>query len=260
MFSIFGRLCSIILFILFFRISDYYTTYIYIYIQQDKITIQKAVQWGTKEGKAENSQTTEDCLYGKPIWNTAAAQRSRPLQRDFPREAGAAKADAKLGSYIKDRLWRLAGGLETSNLRGNFTGFREIFLFLLVGEEWILLGPGGQKEGTATGTCSTRPSSTMSQILTPSLNAVSLRGLPPWYQRSFVSLAVRRRNTPYPNRHTDAFSSKQRINRLGIKCERIHKGRRKHYIVFHEWKQSKYTNTSTARCWSCVEEYVNWKS
>ena len=65
---------------------------------------------------------------------------------------------------------------------------------------------------------------------------------------------------PYPNRHTDAFSSKQKIIRLEIKCERIHKGWRKHYIVFHEWKQSKYTNTSTARCWSCVEEYVNWKS
>ena len=222
----------------------------------------KAVQGSLKDGKAENSQFTEDYLYGKPIWNTAAAQRSLPLQRDFPREAGAAEADAKLGSYIKDRLWRIAGGLETSNLRGNFTGYREIFLFRLLGEERILLGPGGQKEGTPTGTYSTRPSSTTSQNLTPSLNAVSLRGLPPWYQRSLVSLAVRRRNTTRSQQAhrsvttwlTDALSSDKRIIRLEIKCERIHKGRRKQDVVFHEWKQSKYTNTSTAGCRSCVEE------
>ena len=74
-----------------------------------------------------------------------------PLRRDFPREAGAAKADAKLGSSAKERPWGLAGGVETSNLRGNVTGLRQIFLFRLLKEERILLGPGGPRTGAATG-------------------------------------------------------------------------------------------------------------
>ena len=92
------------------------------------------------------------------------------------REACAAncKADAKLGSSTKDCPWGLAGGLETSNLRGNFTGLREIFLFRLLGEERILLGPGGPRTGEVTDTYSTSHSSTTSEILTPSLVAVSL--------------------------------------------------------------------------------------
>ena len=31
-----------------------------------------------------------------------------------------------------------------------------------------------------------------------------------------------------------------------------HKGRRKHYVVFHPWNQSKSMNTSKARCRSCL--------
>ena len=135
------------------------------------------------------------CVYGNPIWKTGAARRSRPLRGDFSREAGAAKADAKLGSATKERLGGLAGGLETSNLRGNFTGLRVFFLFRLLEEELILLGPGGPRAGGATGTYSTRPSSTTSDILTPGLDAVSLREVPPWNQRSLVSLVMRRRNT-----------------------------------------------------------------
>ena len=114
---------------------------------------------------------------------------------DFPREVDAAKADAKLRSSTKERLGGLAGGLETSNLRGNFTGLRVTFLFRLLEEEWIRLGPGGPRAGGATGAYSTRRSSTTSDILTPGFDAVSLRGVPPWYQRSLVSLAERRRNT-----------------------------------------------------------------
>ena len=109
---------------------------------------------------------------------------------EISREAGAAKADAKLGSSTKERLGGLAGGLETSNLRGNFTGLRVTFLFRLLEGEWILLGPGGPRAGGATGTYSTRPSSTTSVILTPGLDAVSLRGVPPWYRRLLVSLAI----------------------------------------------------------------------
>ena len=85
-----------------------------------------------KRGKQNFFNLREDCFYGKPFWKTGVAQRSRPLQREYPREAGAAKADAKHESCTKDRLWGLAGGLETSNLCGNFTGLREIFLFCLL--------------------------------------------------------------------------------------------------------------------------------
>ena len=74
-------------------------------------------------------------------------RRSRPLPREFPRECCAGKTDAKLGSSTRDRLWGPAGGLEISNLRGNFTGLREILLFRLLGEERILLGPGDQEQG-----------------------------------------------------------------------------------------------------------------
>ena len=41
----------------------------------------------------------------------------------------------------------------------------------------------------------------------------------------------------------------------GANYRRIHKDRRKHYVVFHEWNQSKCTNTSRARCWSSTEEF-----
>ena len=106
-----------------------------------------------------------------------------------------AKAEAKLGSSTKDRLGGLAGGLDTSNLHGNFTGLRVIFRFLLLEGELILLGPGELKTGGPTGTYSTRPTSTTSDILTPGRDAVSTRGLLPWCQRSLVSLAERRRKT-----------------------------------------------------------------
>ena len=69
--------------------------------------------------------------------------------------------------------------MEISKFRGNFMGLREIFLFPLLGEERILRGPGRLSAGEATGTYSTRPSSTTSEIPTPGLHAVSLRGVPP---------------------------------------------------------------------------------
>ena len=91
--------------------------------------------------------------------------------------------------------WGTCWGLDTSNLRGNFTGLRVIFLFLLLEGERILLGPGEPTTGGPTSTYSTRPSSTMSDILTPGLDAVSTRGLLPWCHRSLVSLVERRRKT-----------------------------------------------------------------
>ena len=137
----------------------------------------------------------KNSVYGKPIWNTGAARRLRPLRRDFPRGDDAAKAEAKLGSSITDRLGGLTGGLDTSNLRGNFTGLRVIFLFLLLEGELILLGPGEPRTGGQTGTYSTRPSSTTSDILTPGLDGDSTRGALPWCQRSLVSFVERRRRT-----------------------------------------------------------------
>ena len=204
-FPIFGWLFLYYSIILF---SDFLfcTNGLQIYIDnQHQISIQKAVQWGTKSGnqdkladykrQSQMVKWSRYCVYGKPIWNTGPARQSRPLQRDFAQKVDAAKADAKLGSSIEDRLGGLAGGLDTPNLRGNFTGLRVIFLFLLLEGERILLGPGEPRAGGPTGTYSTRPSSTTSDILTPGLDAVSLRGVSPWYQRSLVSLAERRRNT-----------------------------------------------------------------
>ena len=89
------------------------------------------------------------------------------------------KQTQKLGSFTKERLGGLAGGFDTSNLRGNFIGLRVIFLFSLLEGERIVFGPGGPKAGGATGTYSTRHSSTTSDILTPGLDVVSLRGVPP---------------------------------------------------------------------------------
>ena len=58
-------------------------------------------------------------------------------------------------------------------------GLREIFLFRLLGEERILLGPGGRRAGQTIGAYSTRPSSTTSEIRTLDVDAFPLRGVPP---------------------------------------------------------------------------------
>ena len=221
----FGRLFRYSSFILFFLfcfggLIDY--NYIYTCIQQ-QISIKKAVQGGTtsKSIKLPNDKTIKkvqmlkNSVYGKPIWNTGAARRLRPLRRDFPWEDGTAKAEAKLGSSTKDRLGGLTGGLDTSNLRCNFTGLRVIFLFLLLEGELILLGPGEPRTGGQTCTYSTRPSSTTSNILTPGLDVDST----PWCQRSLVSLAERRRSFSLP---CSNFHPKQTRNPHGatLVCSR----------------------------------------
>ena len=129
----------------------------------------------------------------KALLEYRAARRSRPLQRDFPREACAVRADGKLGSSTKHRFWEIAG-LEISKCRGNFTGRREIFLFRLLGDERVLLG-SGPRAGKATGTYSTRPSSTTSEFRILGPDHVWLPELPTWHHLSMVTLAVRRRKT-----------------------------------------------------------------
>ena len=57
--------------------------------------------------------------------------------------------------------------------------------------------------------------------------------------------------------------SRKKSNRLGSKSrtilnktknQRVHKDRRKHYVVVHKWNQGKCTNTSRARCRSRAEK------
>ena len=91
------------------------------------------------------------------------------------------------GDYPED--WKFQISEATSR------GPERFFVFRLLGEERILLGPRGPRAGEATCTYPTRPSCTTSGIRTPRLDAASLRGLPPWYHRSLVSLVVRRRMT-----------------------------------------------------------------
>ena len=105
-----------------------------------------------KEGKAQNFQVTSRLFLPKAHLKDWSGTKITPAPTRLPREAGAAKADAKLGSSTKDRFWGLAEGLENSNLRGNFTELRQIFVFRLLGGERILLGPGGARAGAATGT------------------------------------------------------------------------------------------------------------
>ena len=105
------------------------------------------------------------------------------------------KRTQNLGPLLRiasgDRLevWKFKISAATS------LGSQRSFFFRLQGEEWILLGPRGQRAEELIGTYSTRPSSTTSDILTPGLDALSLRGVPLWYQRSLVSLVLRRRST-----------------------------------------------------------------
>ena len=176
MFSIFGRLCFNILFFFFLsRLFDYNTTYIYTKI---KIPIHKAVQWCTKKGKQEVLKIQKTVCKESPFGILERLDDHAHYDATSHEKLGLLKRTKKLESSTKDHLGGLAGGLESSNLRGTFTGLREFFLFRLLEEERILLGPGGPRAGAATGTYSTRPSSTTSDILTSGLDAVSLRGVP----------------------------------------------------------------------------------
>ena len=53
---------------------------------------------------------------------------------DFPREACAVRADAKLEPSNKYRFGEIAEEMEISNFPGHFKGFQEIFIFCLLGE------------------------------------------------------------------------------------------------------------------------------
>ena len=63
-------------------------------------------------------------------------------------------------------------------------------------------------------------------------------------------------NTPLNKKN---ILGRRRTILLKNKCERIHKDRRKHYVVFHKWNQSKCTKTSRARCRFFVLKNTNLK-
>ena len=61
------------------------------------------------------------------------------------------------------------------------------------------------------------------------------------------------RKEQYTQNECEAMGSKWRTTIFENKCERIHKDRRKHYVVIHEYNQSKCPYTNRARCQSCAE-------
>ena len=110
--------------------------------------------------------------YGNPTWKTGAALRFRPLGRVFLQDSWLSKAALKPKSSTTQCCWDDRGGLAIS--KRLFTGLRLIFLFLDFPEETRkLLGPGTLTEGVLTGTNSTRPSSTILEIVTPDRDAES---------------------------------------------------------------------------------------
>ena len=104
--------------------------------------------------------------YGSPLWKTGAALRFLSIRRDFLQDCWRSKAALKPKSSTIRCCWDAGAGLATS--KRLFTGLRLIVrLFDFPEEPRRLLGPGEKGKGTRTGTYSTRPSSTIFEILTP---------------------------------------------------------------------------------------------
>ena len=110
--------------------------------------------------------------YGSPPWNTGAAFRFLSPSRDFLQECWRSKAAPNPKFSTIRCFWDAGGGLAIS--KRLFTGLRLIVLFFDIPEETRrLLGAGEIGEGTRTETYSTRPSSTIFEILTPDREAES---------------------------------------------------------------------------------------
>ena len=98
--------------------------------------------------------------YGSPPWNTGATFRFLSLCRDFLQDCWWSKVALKLKSSTIRCCWDAGGGLPIS--KRLFKGLRiNVRFFDFPEETRRLLGPGEIKEGTRTGTYSTRPSSTI---------------------------------------------------------------------------------------------------
>ena len=109
---------------------------------------------------------TRPIIYDSPPWKTGAALCFLSLRRDFLQDCWQPKAALKLQSSTIRCCWDAGGGLATSKCL--FTGLRLMVLFFDFPDETRrLLRPGEIGEETRTGTYSTRPSSTIFEILTP---------------------------------------------------------------------------------------------
>ena len=133
---------------------------------------------------------------GSQPWNTGAALRFLSLRRDFLQDCWWSKVALKFKSSTIRCCWDAGGGLETS--KRLFTGLRLIDLFFDFPDETRrLLGPGEIRKGTRTGTHSTRPSSTIFEILTPDRDVESSDDglMPPTaYHCSCESFTILRRS------------------------------------------------------------------
>ena len=120
----------------------------------------------TTEYRAMSICRRRSINYGSPPWNTGAALRFLSLRRDFLQDFWRSKVALKLISSTRRCCWDAGGGLAFS--KRLFTGLRLMLLFFHFPDEARrLVGPGEIKEGTRTGTYSTRPSSTIFEIVTP---------------------------------------------------------------------------------------------
>ena len=119
-----------------------------------------------QEAHAMPRKWKQNSSYGSPPWKTGAALRFLSLRRDFLHDCWRSKAALKPETSRIRCCWDAGGGLATS--KRLFTGFRLMFLFYGFTEESRKLqGPREMGKGTRTGTYSTRPSSTIFEILTP---------------------------------------------------------------------------------------------
>ena len=143
--------------------------------------------------------------YGSPPWKIGAALRFHSLRRDFLKDCWRSKAAPKPKSSTIRCCWDAGGGLSTS--KRLFTGLRIMVLFFDYPEESRrLLGPGEMGKGTRTGTYSTRPSSTILEILTPDRDVESSDDglMPPTAHHcsceSFTTLRRSRASLKHPHR------------------------------------------------------------
>ena len=152
--------------------------------------------------------------YGIPSWKTGAALRFRSLRRDLLQDCWRSKAALKPKSSTIRCCWDAGVGLATS--KRLFTGLRLILLFFDFPEESRrLLGPGEIGKRTRTWTYSTRPSSTIFEILTPDRDVESsddnLMPLTAYHCSCESFTNLRRSRASFKHPHTSATTWEQDV-------------------------------------------------
>ena len=199
----------LLFFIFFFGLPNYVTDQ-YIRSRRGKTVHTPDDQKQQKVEYIEQFQSwrSNNSIYGNPPKKTGAALRFRQLRPVFLQVCWRSKAALKPKTSSTRCCWDNEGGLVVS--KRLFTGLCLIFFFFNFPEEtrW-LLGPGVLMERTLRGTSSTRPSSTILEILTPYRDAeCSADGLipPTAYHCSCESLTAIRRSTAWFT-HTQTSAS-----------------------------------------------------